>query len=528
MAKERSLLRYSSALSFWTLVSRILGLFREMTKASLLGTSAYSDAFSVAFLLPNLFRRLFAEGSISAAFIPTFKEYLLKNNQSEIHDFICAFWTFLTFIVSIAVSLGIFFAPFIVPVFGLSAFDETTLLTRIMFPYLLFISIAAFFQGILNTNNSFIPSAFAPVLLNISTIGFAWLLSPIMDNPARAMAVGILTGGFLEAAIQLPFVLKKKFYFNWTLLSTAIKNPGTRKVLRLVGPTIIGMAAYQLNDLVSTAFAGRSGEGIVSALQYSLRLQELFLGVFAVSIGTVLLPQLSEDAKSLKWDSYNKRLKDAVFIIALITIPVTFFSLLYGETLIKLLFQTRRFDERSVALTLEAFRFHIAGLFFIALNRILAPAFYAQSDSVSPTLAGIISFAVNIALVFLLNREGSGAGIAFALSAAGAVNTLLLLFFLRKNRMINLNSIIQSSLLYIIKIVVVSALALIPVYFASPFVSRFIMNFNFTGKLISLAVPFLFNAFFFAALGVLILFISRDRLVLSLVSALRRGKKAAS
>ena len=162
------------------------------------------------------------------------------------------------------------------------------------------------------------------------------------------------------------------------------------------------MAAYQINDLVSTALAGNAGEGIVSSLQYSLRLQELILGVFAVSIGTVLLPDLAEYAKSHEWGLFNQRLTAAMNIIAFITIPITFFSLAQGELLIRLLFRARTFDEESVKLTLAAFTFHMPGLYFIAVNRVLAPAFYAQSNSKSPTLAGIISFGVNMALAALL------------------------------------------------------------------------------------------------------------------------------
>ncbi|MDR2901220.1 MAG: murein biosynthesis integral membrane protein MurJ, partial [Treponema sp.] len=267
---KKSLIRHGTFLSLLTFISRILGLIREMTKASFLGTSALSDAFSVAFMIPNLFRRLFAEGSISVAFVPTFKEYLLEDNAQKTKEFLSSAITFLTFFVSLTVAVGIIIVPYIVPFFGMEAFDETVLLTRWMFPFLAFISLAALFQGILNTVRVFAPAGIAPILLNVVTILCAYFLSPFMANPARAMAIGIIIGGFLEAAIQLPFVIKHGFQFFFTGLIKAMKNPGTRKILRLIGPTIIGMAAYQLNDLVSTALAGNAGEGVVSSLQYSL------------------------------------------------------------------------------------------------------------------------------------------------------------------------------------------------------------------------------------------------------------------
>jgi putative peptidoglycan lipid II flippase len=282
------------------------------------------------------------------------------------------------------------------------------------------------------------------------------------------------------------------------------------------------MAAYQMNDLVSTALAGNAGAGVVSSLQYSLRLQELILGVFAVSIGTVLLPNLAEHAKSAQWDLYNERLISAMNIIALITIPVTFFSLAQGETLIRLLFQNRSFNEASVALTLSAFTFHMPGLFFIALSRILAPAFYAQSDTKSPTIAGIISFAVNICLATVLAKPLRGAGIALALSVASAVNTGLLLFFLKKNPLIALGRSLGPALLYILKLSLLSGIALVPVLLLSP---RLLALFSGRGRIISYGAPLAVNTIFFALSGITLLYITGDRQIRGLVNVVRRGNK---
>jgi len=503
-----SLIRHGSTLSFLTLISRVLGLVREMVKARFLGTTALSDAFSVAFLLPNLFRRLCAEGSIAVAFIPVFKEHLLENDREKIKEFLSCMITFLSFFVTVIVMAGILTAPYLVRIFGVEEFDETVLLTRIMFPFLGFISLAALFQGILNSLHIFTPSGLAPILLNIVTIICAYALSPYTANPARAMAIGILIGGFLEAAIQLPFILKKGQTFFLTGLKRAVSNPGVKKVLLLIVPTIIGMAAYQLNDLVSTALAGRAGEGIVSSLQYSLRLQELFLGVFAVSIGTVLLPNLTEYAKTSQWEIYNQRLGSSMSIIALITIPITFFSLIEGQNLIRLLFQSHSFDETSVTLTLAAFTFHMPGLLFIALNRVIAPAFYAQSDTKSPTIAGVISFAVNIVLAAALVGRFRGAGIAFALTFSSAVNTILLLIFLGKNPNIKLNLVIGPVLLYILKMIVLSAIAVIPIYFVSP---KLIQLFADNGKVIAYGAPLLINVFIFAVIGIAMLAAVKDK-----------------
>ncbi|MDR2071099.1 MAG: murein biosynthesis integral membrane protein MurJ [Treponema sp.] len=536
----RTLVRQGSVLSLLTLGSRVLGLLREMTKASLLGTSALSDAFSVAFMIPNLFRRLFAEGSVAVAFIPTFKEYLLAEagdragaagekaglNESragkETAEFLSCAFTLLSFFVSMAVAAGILLSPLIIPLFGKEEFNETVFLTRLMFPFLGFISLAALFQGILNSLHVFTPPGLAPIVLNLVTILCAYGLFPFTKNPARAMAIGILAGGFLEAAVQFPFVLKKRRRFFFVSLGRALNNPGAQKVLRLIGPTVIGMAAYQINDLVSTALARNAGTGIVSSLQYSLRLQELILGVFAVSIGTVLLPDLAEYAKSLRWDIYNRRLIAAMDIIALVTVPITFFTLAQGETLIRLLFQNRSFNDESVRLTLSALRCHMPGLFFIALNRILAPAFYAQSDSKSPTLAGLISFGVNIGLAFLLVRPLRGAGIALALTLSSAVNTALLLAFLRRNPHVAVARALRSALAYTARLAVFSVLAAAPLLPLGPRLTAFFAG---RGRLVSYGIPFALSACIFAAIGILLLFISRDKQATALVKMLRRRGK---
>ena len=515
----KSLVRHGSVLSLLTLASRVLGLLREMTKARFLGTTALSDAFSVAFLLPNLFRRLFAEGSISVAFIPAFKEYLLEGDKGKTREFLSCMFTFLTFFVTLAVCLGILAAPLLVRIFGMDELDETILLTRVMFPFLAFISLAALFQGVLNSLHVFTPSGLAPILLNIITILCTYALSPFTANPARAMAVGILIGGFMEAAIQLPFVLKNGQAFFITGLKRAFNNPGTRKVLRLISPTIIGMAAYQLNDLTATALAGRAGEGIVSSLQYSVRLQELFLGVFAVSIGTVLLPNLTEYAKTSQWEIFNRRLVSSVRIISMISIPITFFSLAEGENLIRLLFLGHSFDDQSVSLTLAAFTFHMPGLLFIALNRVIAPAFYAQSDTKSPTIAGIISIAANIALAAVLAGSFRGAGIAFALTFASVVNTVLLLVFLGKNPNIDLKLIIGPSLLYILKMLILSAAAIVPVYFLSPLLCGIFAS---QSHIIAYGAPLVIGAVIYLLLGIALLAVVKDRNLIKISGMIKR------
>ena len=527
---KKNLLKSGIRLSLLTLISRILGLIREATKARFLGTSGYADAFGIAFLIPNLLRRLFAENSISVAFIPTFKGYIENGKtKEECQEFISATLSLITFLTAIVVTLGMFLTPFIVKIFyngaeaastGMDIAAETAILTRIMFPYLLVISVAAFFQGVLNGENIFSPSGFTPILFNISVILGTYILSPHMDNPARAMSVGVIAGGCIQAAFQAPFVWKCGWKTSLVSLKKTFSNPGTKQVVALVIPTIIGMASYQLNDLVSTALAGRAGEGIVSSLQYSLRLQELILGIFAVSIGTVILPDMSGFASRKEWDKYNDMLTSAIKIIALITIPISFYSLITGRELISIVYKSRRFDDNSVQLTLNAFRFHIAGLFFIAANRIISPAFYAQGNTKLPTSAGMISFAVNIVLAFVLSIKWKGSGIAFALSAASFINTVMLFVFLKKMNTTDVAKVVKSTLAYSIKMIILSCIASVPSYFVHRICAA---RFSDMGRFAGNGLTIMITAACFGICGILMLVITKDESAMQIKNKFFRG-----
>lgn len=541
---KKSLMASGLSLSFFTLCSRILGLVREMTKASFLGTSKFADAFGIAFMIPNLLRRLFAENSISVAFIPTFRGYIEgssseKNSENleKTREFLNSTLTLISFCTAVVVVLGIIFSPLIIPIF-LDSSDsvltaETVLLTRIMFPYLFVISIAAFFQGILNGVKIFSPSGFTPVLFNSIVIACTFIFTPLLTKnaddmearaqmAARAMSFGVILGGCVQAGFQLPFVLKTGWFCRFTSLKKAFTNPGTKKVIALVGPTIIGMAAYQLNDVVSTALAGKAGTGIVSSLQYSLRLQELILGIFAVSVGTVILPDLSGLAKKEKWAEFNGLLSQAVKIIALISIPVTFYSLVCGKEIISLVYKSKNFDDESVRLTLSAFRFHIAGLFFIAMNRVVAPAFYAQGNTKSPTLAGILGLVINMLFAILLIKPMSGGGIALALTLGSLANSVLLFVFLRKNRQIDVKKVVGGTVLYSLKIAVFSAVAVIP---AVAVKKVLVPVFAGRGRLIEFGIVVVLTALVFAAAGIFLLAVSRDKMLLSAKNMVLKRKK---
>lgn len=522
---KKSLVRSGLLLSLMTFASRIMGLIREMTKASFLGTGMLADAFSVAFMIPNLLRRLFAENAVSAAFIPTFKEYLSKGdsaeNKKDTQDFIKATFTLVSFLTACVVVIGIIITPLLMPFFGKDSVEqqEIAVLTRIMFPYLFVISIAAFFQGVLNGCNIFAPSGFTPVLFNGIIILATYILSPYTQNPARAMSIGVIAGGFIQALFQFPFIRKTGWKVGFTTLKKTFSNPGTRRVIALIVPTIIGIAAYQLNDAVSTSLATKTGTGIASSLQYSLRLQELILGIFAVSIGTVILPDLSGLAQEKNWGEFNSMLTQAIKIMTVISIPVTAYSLITGEELISLLYKNKMFDENSVAMTLGVFRYHIVGLVFIALNRIIAPAFYAQGETKLPSYAGIICFATNILLVVILRIPMGGNGIALALSLASFVNTVVLFIFMKKMPGFNRGKVLKDSIIYALKICVYSVIAAVPCYFLRPVLNNF---FEPYGRLIGYGAPVLILALVFGFIGVLELVITKDEIVMVIKGKLKK------
>lgn len=529
--KSKSIVRSGLLLTLMTFASRIMGLIREMTKASFLGTGLYADCFSVAFMIPNLFRRLFAENAISVAFIPTFKDYLAKGesdeNKKSTQEFLHATFTLVTFLTACVVVLGVLLTPFIMPLFckapeaGSADYaaqleyyllerSETAALTRIMFPYLFLISIAAFFQGILNTCGIFAPSGFTPVMFNGIVIVSTYLLAPHTSNPARAMSLGVILGGSVQAIFQWPFVMKTGWKVGVTSIKKAFSNPGTRKVLSLIAPTIVGIAAYQLNDTVSTSLAKYVGPGIASSLQYSLRLQELILGIFAVSIGTVILPDLSGFANKKDWSEFNKMLLQAIKIMTLISIPITAYSLITGRELISLLYKKNQFDDNSVAMTLGVFRFHIAGLLFIALNRIMAPAFYAQKKPKLPTIAGLINFGSNIILVLILSRPMKGNGIALALSVASLLNTVFLFIFMKKMESIEVGKLACGTILYALKMCVFSVIAAVPTFFVHKLTVDYFAGYS---KIICYGAPIVISGIVFALIGVLELVITRDEIV---------------
>lgn len=418
-----------------TLLSRIFGLVRDVVLAWLFGAGMAADAFFVAFRIPNLLRRLFAEGSLTISFIPVFTEYLYKHGREEAFKLARSSWWLLAIILAAVSVVGVLLAPLIVKVigYGFSTFPEkynlTVILTRIMFPYIFFIGLVALCMGILNALGHFAAPALAPVLLNLAIISAAILLSPRMEKPAVGLAIGVMIGGGLQLALQIPFMVRNGFHL---LVRSPLYHTAIRRIAALMAPAVPGAAVYQVNILVGTVLATLLPEGSVSFLYYADRLVQFPLGVFAISLATAVLPSLSKQAAIDDMEGLRSSFSYALKLVFFITIPAMTGLIVLREPIVRLLFQRGAFDPITTRLTAEALLYYALGLWAFSGVRIVVTAFYALQDTRTPLKIAIISILVNILLSILLMGPMRHGGLALATSIASGVNLVLLLWVVRK------------------------------------------------------------------------------------------------
>ncbi len=504
--KSPSIFKKSSDLAILTIISRILGLARESVTAAFLGTGALADAFAVAFTIPNVVRRLFADGVISSAFIPRFKGLLAENKRGEAAEFLSALFTIVSLVSFVFVALAFVFSggitAILAPTLEENAAVEAALLAKIMFPYVFFISLAALTQSVLNSSGIFRPSGASSIVFNIAFITAAFLIAPLTENPARALAVGVFSGGFLQLALQLPFMAKTLFRFTFTSLKKAFTNPNIIKSGKMVLAALFGTGAYQLNVLLTTNMANRAGEGVVSSLRFSARIEELVIGVFVVTLSTVILPELVENAKSRNFAKLTENLDSALKFVAFVSIPAVVFTLVNSTEMVRLLFGFGKFDEKSVGLTAFALDFRIAGLFFLALSRILNSFFYALERTKLPVFAGLVSIAVNFIAAYFLVDTLAGGGIALASSLASLAAAVIL--FAAALKFFKGGSNFWKAILYFVKISIISVVSASPLFFFKSPVSAFFSSI-FTNAKISELCSFSVSV---AVFGVLFITIS--------------------
>jgi len=432
-----SLLRAFAAVTGMTLVSRVLGFVRDAVIAAAFGAGLATDAFFVAFRIPNLLRRLFAEGAFSQAFVPILAEYKSRNGVAQTKRLVDRVATLLFVALVVAAALGVAAATLIVYVSapGFAAepekFGLTVTLLRITFPYILLISLVSLAAGILNTWSRFAVPAFTPTLLNVAFIVGALWLQQYFDPPVLVLAWAVIAGGVLQLALQLPFLAKIGMLPRPEL---APRDPGVRRILLLMGPAIIGVSVAQISLLLNTIFASFLQTGSVSWLYYADRLMEFPSGMLGVALGTILLPSLakfhSEDAR----EEYSKLLDWGLRLTFLLAVPAAAALAVLATPLIATLFLYGRFGADDLLMTRQALIAYAVGLLGLIVVKVLAPGFYARQDIRTPVKIALVSLLATQAMnaVFVVPLRHAGLALAIALGAC--LNAGLLYRALRRRQ----------------------------------------------------------------------------------------------
>jgi putative peptidoglycan lipid II flippase len=417
-----------------TLCSRILGFVRDVVIARLFGVYLYAQAFVIAFKIPNLFRDLVGEGATNAAFVPVFSEYLTQDKKKEFWELANVGMNILLVILSAITLLGIVFSPFLVRLIapGFSAnpvqFETTVRLNRIIFAYILLIGLTAYSIGVLNSLKHFAIPAFAPCLLNISIIVFAL----IWGEGIKGLASGVLVGGILQLAVQIPVLYKKGFRFHFT---NKFNHPQIKRIGKLMVPRLFSTAIYQLNNFVDTIFGSLAfivGEGGVAALYFSYRLIQFPLGIFSNSLSQAILPTLSCEALDEDRTKLKETLSFGLRLILFIMVPASVGFMVLSKPIIWTLFKGGRFDAYSVQTTANALLFYSIGLFAYGANRIIQNGFFALKDTVTPTKIAALALAINVILNSVLMYPMKLSGLALATSISGIISFFILFFILQK------------------------------------------------------------------------------------------------
>jgi putative peptidoglycan lipid II flippase len=432
-----NLLKSLAAISSLTLASRILGFVRDVLMARIFGAGMATDAFFVAFRLPNLLRRMFAEGAFSQAFVPIFGEYKNRKGHDETKLLVDHVTTLLAIILFIVTLVGIVAAPILIyisaPGFVKDAdkFALTVQLLRITSPYIFFISLVAVSAAILNTYNKFWVPAFAPILLNLCFIGAALWLAPYCDPPILAMGWAAFLGGAAQLAFQIPFLKKIDMLPKWNL---NLKDAGVWRIIKKMGPAMFGVSIAQISLIINTIFASFLVVGSVSWLSYADRLMEFPSGLLGAALGTILLPSLSKHHADNSTEEYSKLLDWGLRLVFMLTLPAALALGLIAVPLVSTFFQHGAFDANAVMMTRNALVGYSVGLIGIISVKVLAPGFYARQDIRTPVKIGIATLIATqlMNLLFIFVLELQHAGLALSIGLGACFNSAILFFFLRK------------------------------------------------------------------------------------------------
>jgi len=429
MSENHKIARAATTIGTGTFLSRILGFLRDMVIANFFGAGMAADAFFVAFRIPNLWRRLVGEGSLTISFIPVYTEYLTQKSEEETRKVTHIAFTMAGVILSILTLLGILFSPILIKIIAPGfiqipeKFQLTVTLNQIIFPYLFFMGLFALCMGILNSQRHFFAPAIAPIFLNISIIVSVFLFYHTFKIPVMTLALGVLAGGVIQFLFQLPFLWKRRitFRFNFNFRHPAIKRIGL-----LMVPGLIGTAVYQINVFIDTIFASFLPSGSVSYLFFADRLMEFPLGIFAIAIGVASLPSLSGLASHGKMEELKETLSFTFRLVSFISVPAMVGLIALKTPIVNLLFQRGLFDYSATEKTAFALLFYSVGLWAIAGARTIVPAFYSLQDTWTPLKIALICLGANIIFIGILIFPLKHGGLALATSLSSILNLILL------------------------------------------------------------------------------------------------------
>ncbi|BHH83288.1 murein biosynthesis integral membrane protein MurJ [Desulforhopalus sp. 52FAK] len=439
-SNKKTIAKSAAAVGIAVMCSRVLGLIREQIFAGLFGAGMTYDSFVVAFRIPNLLRDLFGEGALSAAFVTVFTAYDTKKTEAETFRLASNVLTFILILLSALTLTAVFSAESLVhllaPDFALTAgkAELTEKLTRIMLPFLIFISLSAVVMGMLNTKGKFFIPAMASSFFNLGSIIGGVSLSfilPKFGQPAIVgMAIGTLIGGLMQLGIQIPALLSTGFRYKPVL---DLKDPGLRRVLKLMIPATIGLSATQINLFVNTNFASSCGDGAVSWLYYAFRLVQLPIGIFGVALSIAMLPVLAKQAAQKDIQSMKKTMISSLTMVFALTLPATAWLILLSEPIIRLIFEHGAFTALDTIATANTLNFFAIGLFAYSANKVLVPAFYALDKTKYPVIASFIAVVFNIIIVYYTIESFQHLAIAFSTSCTMLINFVFLMTVLYKS-----------------------------------------------------------------------------------------------
>lgn len=431
MSEKEKLTKAAGVVGAATLLSRVFGMVRDLVVAYFFGAGMAADAFFAAFRIPNLLRRLLAEGALTVSFIPIFTEYLSVKTRDEAFELARAVVTLASLVLAVVTVLGVLLAPYIVWLFapGFAAepdkFALTVLLTRIVFPYIFLVGLVALAMGLLNSLGRFAGPALSPVMLNIGMIASVYLLSGSLNPPILSLAIGVLVGGVLQVLLQIPYLAREKGLLG---LSFRFAHPAIKRILLLMGPAAVGAAAYQITILINTLIASFLPEGSISFLYYSDRIVQFPLGVFAVAIATAVLPSMSRQAAAKDMKGLGETLSFSLRLVLFITLPAMVGMIVLAEPIIQLIYQRGRFSPDSTSATAAALIGYAAGLWAISALQVVVRAFYSVQDTKTPVKISLISMLANVVLCLVLMGPLKHVGLALASSGGAVINLALLLY----------------------------------------------------------------------------------------------------